>query len=153
MAFNKIRVLLQQYLRKEVLILKTNPEKVSFNVSPTDLGYVDLLISREIYTTRTDFFHNAIKDELTNNQKQIGVLSEELHPKYDSSIELIIGTYSYSDEEILNLMRVGKTNLVVIGKLDLTRITDTKKLYEAIHTIRVFGKFNASEEIFLHYIN
>ncbi|MFH5811650.1 hypothetical protein [Companilactobacillus sp. FL22-1] len=106
--------------------MKTNPEKVSFNVSPTDLGYVDLLISRGIYTTRTDFFHNAIKDELTNNQKQIGVLSEELHPKYDSSIELIIGTYSYSDEEILNLMRVGKTNLVVIGKLDLTRVTDTK---------------------------
>lgn len=102
--------------------MKTNPEKVSFNVSPTDLGYVDLLISRGIYTTRTDFFHNAIKDELTNNQKQIGALSEELHSKYDSSIELIIGTYSYSDEEILNLMRVGKTNLVVIGKLDLTRV-------------------------------
>lgn len=112
-----------------------------------------MLISKGIYTTRTDFFHNAIKDELTENQKQIGILSKELHPKYDSSIELIIGTYSYSDEEILNLMRIGKTNLVVIGKLDLMRITDTQKLFKAIRTIRVFGKFNASEEIFSHYTN
>ncbi|WP_164505037.1 hypothetical protein [Companilactobacillus hulinensis] len=51
--------------------MESESEKVSFNISPEDLGYINLLVSRGDYSTKNNFIHNAIKNELANNNAPV----------------------------------------------------------------------------------
>ncbi|MCT8138507.1 hypothetical protein H1D32_12610 [Anaerobacillus sp. CMMVII] len=52
-----------------------NTEKVSVNVNVVDIGKIELLIEKGIYTNKTDFMVKAITNELNKNE---GILETTL---------------------------------------------------------------------------
>ena len=46
-------------------------EKITINMSPVDLGKIDLLVQEGLYTNRTDFIRTAIRNQITANDFEL----------------------------------------------------------------------------------
>ena len=49
---------------------KSMTEKVTINIDPVDLGYIDLLVDQGFYGNRSDFIKNAVKTRLHDYDDQ-----------------------------------------------------------------------------------
>ena len=47
------------------------PEKITINISPVDLGKIDLLVQESLYSNRTDFIRTAIRNLLDRYSLEI----------------------------------------------------------------------------------
>lgn len=46
-------------------------EKVTINIGPVDLGRIDLLVREGVFSSRTDFIRDAIRDQLEEHGKLV----------------------------------------------------------------------------------
>lgn len=129
--------------------------KTSINLSPVDAGYIDILVTKGLFASRTEFMNYAIKKELEHHELAIdGFVAEQEHQQATQhGGELLIGSYRYDDAEILKLFQqhLVYKQLIVVGLLNLTAVTDQAALFRQIQAIHVFGKFSASPTVLAHY--
>ena len=130
--------------------MNESQSKISANLSPVDVGYIDLLVKQGAFTSRTDFLHEAIRRELEENQ---AVIQATMKPAaHSNSLETLIGNYTFTDADILKRLKDGeRSKLLVVGKLNLLGVKNSASLFATLKAITVFGKLEASPDVVAHY--
>ncbi|AKP64974.1 hypothetical protein FC99_GL002143 [Levilactobacillus koreensis JCM 16448] len=130
--------------------MNESQSKISANLSPVDVGYIDLLVKQGSFTSRTDFLHEAIRKELEENQ---AVIQATVNPAaHSNSLETLIGSYTFTDADILKRLKDGeRSKLLVVGKLNLLGVNNLASLFATLKSITVFGKLEASPDVVAHY--
>lgn len=125
-----------------------NTEKVSVNVNVVDLGKMELLIEKGIYTNKTDFMIKAITNELNKNESILDKTFNEL----DTDVHIQIGKVNYDIEKLekIKASNMG-IKLYVIGRLTIDENVPIHLAKEILLSIRVFGPSKMSKELKEYY--
>lgn len=111
-------------------------EKVTINVTPVDLGKVDLLIGEGLYASRTDFIRAAIRRQLDGAQLVI-----------DQAIvrrRFTVGYHFLRAADLEQATRDGlRLSIRVIGVLQMANDVTPNLADAAIKEIRILGAFKA----------
>jgi Arc/MetJ-type ribon-helix-helix transcriptional regulator len=115
-------------------------EKITINMSPVDLGKIDLLVEQGHYSNRTDFISTAIRSQLEKHTVEV--------QQAVSLYSFLVGVAFYNRAHLERLKaRHKKLRLTVIGALNLSQDISPALASEVIESVRVRGIFNASEEV------
>jgi Arc/MetJ-type ribon-helix-helix transcriptional regulator len=115
-------------------------EKITINMSPVDLGKIDVLVEQGHYSNRTDFIRTAIRSQLEKHTVDV--------QQAVSLFSFLVGVAVYNRSQLEKLKaRHKKLKLTVIGALHLSKDISPALACEVIESVRVRGIFNASEEI------
>ncbi|MGB7622728.1 MAG: CopG family transcriptional regulator [Terriglobia bacterium] len=115
-------------------------EKITINMSPVDLGKIDLLVEQGHYSNRTDFIRTAIRSQLEKHTVDV--------QQAVSLFSFLVGVALYDRGQLEKLKaRHKKLKLTVIGALHLSKDISPALAHEVIESVRVRGIFNASEEV------
>jgi Arc/MetJ-type ribon-helix-helix transcriptional regulator len=107
-------------------------EKITINLGPVDLGRIDLLVREGVFSSRTDFIRDAIRDHIEENGKivddvvtrkeyQVGYLShtradlEKLRKKKQKLRVRVVGVYKLADDVTKDLVADVLEDVNVLG--------------------------------------
>lgn len=118
----------------------TDTEKITINMSPVDLGRIDLLVQEGFYSSRTDFIRTAIRNQLDKQAETVDQVANR-H-------EMVIGTLMYNrkDLETFKNKKV-KVKIKVIGLFILTQDVTPELALAVIDSVTVHGGFKAPEDV------
>ncbi|MBZ5552452.1 MAG: CopG family transcriptional regulator [Acidobacteriia bacterium] len=115
-------------------------EKITINMSPVDLGKIDLLVEQGHYSNRTDFIRTAIRSQLEKHTDEV--------QQAVSLYSFLVGVVVYDRARFERLKaKHKKLKLTVMGALNLSKDIPPALACEVIESVRVRGIFNASEEV------
>ncbi len=115
-------------------------EKITVNLSPVDLGRIDVLIEQGLFSNRTDLIRSAIRSLLQKNEAVI----EDVTVRKSFSI----GVLALGRRELEELKRQNKkVTYRIIGALFLAKDIDPDLARETIESITVRGTLRASAEL------
>ncbi len=115
-------------------------EKLTINITPVDLGQIELLVDQGFFANRAEFIRVAIHDQL---EKHAGAVKET-----STRQALVIGALVY-DRNTLEETKRKKTRLAirVLGYLSIADDVPVSLAREVIESIKVYGIFHAQPEI------
>lgn len=118
----------------------TDTEKITINMSPVDLGRIDLLVQEGFYSSRTDFIRTAIRYQLDKQAETVDQVANRR--------EMVIGTLMYNrkDLETFKSKKV-KVKIKVIGLFILTQDVTPDLALAVIDSVTVHGGFKAPEDV------
>jgi hypothetical protein len=121
-----------------------NTEGINVNVNVVDVGRMELLINKGLYSDTEDFVNKAIIHELSNHEDVIVNVIKEL----DSDLHFHFGNVVLNSDKLAN-MKFGnkKKKLFVIGRLTVESDVPLQLIKDTIQTIEVFGPCSAASEI------
>jgi hypothetical protein len=121
-----------------------NTEGINVNVNVVDVGRMELLINKGLYSDTEDFINKAIIHELANHEDVIVNVIKEL----DSDLHFHFGNVVLNSEKLAN-MKFGnkKKKLYVIGRLTIEEDVSLQLIKDTIESIKVFGPCIASPNI------
>ncbi|MBN1857699.1 CopG family transcriptional regulator [Candidatus Bipolaricaulota bacterium] len=112
-------------------------EKITINLSPVDLGGIDVLVEQGLFSNRTDLIRSAIRSLLEKHERVI----EDMTARKSFSI----GVMAINREDLEKLKRQNKkTAYRIIGALFLANDIDPDLARETIESISVRGTLRAS---------
>ncbi|NUM45562.1 MAG: CopG family transcriptional regulator [Anaerolineales bacterium] len=115
-------------------------EKITINMSPVDLGKIDLLVQEGLYTNRTDFIRTAIRNQITTHDFEL----QQSVTRHSFGI----GIFSYNRVSFEKAKAAGnKIKVSAIGVLDLAKDIPPELADEVVESIWVLGTLNASPEV------
>ncbi len=115
-------------------------EKITINVTPVDLGKMDVLVSQGLYSTRADFIRTAIRRSLDDNEP---LVSDTITRQYMSvGIEHIGATQLERSKARNERLKIRLVGMLVIGKDVTPELAD-----EVIEEIKVRGVLRAPTEV------
>ena len=115
-------------------------EKITVNLSPVDLGRIDVLIEQGLFSNRTDLIRSAIRSLLQKNEAVI----EDVTVRKSFSI----GVLALGRRDLEELKRQNKkVTYRIIGALFLAKDIDPDLARETIESITVRGTLRASAEL------
>ena len=115
-------------------------EKITLNLSPVDLGQVDLLVREGFYSTRTDFLRTAIRNQLLTHADAV---KQAVTRK-----TLVLGLHHYSRQDLEAVRDSGKKLQVrVLGLATIAEDVSPELALASIDEIAVLGAFHASEAV------
>lgn len=111
-------------------------EKLTINLTPVDLGQIELLVQQGFYANRAEFIRVAIHSQLARHGDTI----KETAARH----ALVIGAVFY-DRRSLERARTERKrlNLQVVGLLTIADDVDAKLALATIESIKVHGIFRA----------
>jgi len=118
----------------------TDTEKITINMSPVDLGRIDLLVQEGFYSSRTDFIRTAIRNQLDKQAETVDQVANRR--------EMVIGTLMYNRKD-LETLKAKKTRvkIKVIGLFILTQDVSPELALATIDSVTVHGGFKAPEDV------
>jgi len=118
----------------------TDTEKITINMSPVDLGRIDLLVQEGFYSNRTDFIRTAIRNQLDKQAETVDQVANRR--------EMVIGTLMYNRKD-LETLKAKKTRvkIKVIGLFILTQDVSPELALATIDSVTVHGGFKAPEDV------
>jgi len=118
----------------------TEQEKITINVTPVDLGKIDLVVSQGHFSTRADFIRTAIRKEIQEHEPMI---QEVVKRQYWS-----VGA-EHMGRKDLEKMRAAKqvAKIKVVGLLVLGKDVTADLADEVIESVRVLGVFRAPDAV------
>ncbi|MCL2203354.1 MAG: ribbon-helix-helix protein, CopG family [Defluviitaleaceae bacterium] len=125
-------------------------EKVSVNLSPAELGQIDLLVARGVFDNRSDFMRAAARKTLEGYADSFKQFLEPEHLKEESTSALhrAIGISFLDQNEIAHMLAKGKKmHIRVIGLLNIAKSITPEQIKETILSCKVYGKLSASDEV------
>jgi len=115
-------------------------EKITINLSPVDLGRIDVLVEQGLFSNRTDLIRSAIRSVLDKNERVI----EDVTMRRSYSI----GALALSRRDLEELKQQNKKGVYrIIGALFLAKDIDPDLARETIESISVRGTLRASAEL------
>ena len=115
-------------------------EKITINMSPVDLGKIDLLVQEGLYSNRTDFIRTAIRNQLDKHSVEI----QQSVARYS----YVIGVSSYDRNDFQKRKVKGeKIKIAVMGLLHLHDDIPAALAVEVVESLQVRGIFIASDEV------
>ena len=134
-------------MRKRVPKVKT--EKITINLSPTEVGQIDYLVERGLYTNRSDFIRLAIRKQTDSHSGDINKflapeVPETEHTRYFGGLGLLRLTLPYVE----SLISFGaKVNISVVGALAIDKAITRAQFAQVMASCKVYGKIFADEKI------
>jgi Arc/MetJ-type ribon-helix-helix transcriptional regulator len=115
-------------------------EKITLNLSPVDLGQIDLLVREGFYSTRTDCLRTAIRNQLHMHAE---VINQAVARK-----TLVLGLQHYSRKDLETLRASGqKLQVRVLGLATIAEDVSPDLALATIDEISILGAFHASEAV------
>ena len=115
-------------------------EKVTINLSPVDLGTIDLLVSEGLYSSRTDLIRDAIRKLIDTNR--------ELIREVVVRRELNVGVIVYSKRDFERFKEKGeRISLRSVGVLVLGGDITPDLADEVVESISVMGMLRAPQPV------
>ena len=115
-------------------------EKITINMSPVDLGKIDLLVQEGLYTNRTDFIRTAVRNQITSHDFEL--------QQSVSRHSFGIGIFAYNRSSLEKAKAAGnKMKFSVIGVLNLSNDIPPELADEVIESVWVLGTFKASDAV------
>ncbi len=115
-------------------------EKITINMSPVDLGKIDLLVQEGLYTNRTDFIRTAIRNQITSHDFEL----QQSVTRHSFGI----GIFSYNRAALEKAKASGnKIKVSAIGVLDLAKDIPPELADEVVESIWILGTLNATPEV------
>jgi Arc/MetJ-type ribon-helix-helix transcriptional regulator len=115
-------------------------EKITLNLSPVDLGQIDLLVRDGFYSTRTDFLRTAIRNQL---QAHADVVKQSVARKM-----LVLGVQHFSRKQLETVRASGqKLQVRVLGLATIAEDVPAELALATIDEIAVLGAFHASNAV------
>ena len=127
-----------------------NTEKISINVNLTEVGQVDYLVEKGLYTSRSDFIRMAIHKQLETHAVEVNkYLHDDTEQGENKKTNVIVnlGVYHFSAKEVRKIAESGKkANLKIIGAFHVSRDVSPEDIRQTLAGIKVHGKIFATEE-------
>lgn len=115
-------------------------EKVTFNLSPVDLGKMDLLVSHGFYANRTDFVRTAVRRLLELHENQV----ERFADAHSSTV----GIVWIDRQELEELVKTGaRRKYTIVGLAIIPQDVDADLADAAIESLRVYGVLRAPQAV------
>ena len=115
-------------------------EKITINMSPVDLGQIDLLVREGFYTNRTDFIRTAIRTQLATQAVAIERTVERR--------TLVLGIQHFSRADLERIRAAGETvRIRVLGLASIADDVSPELASQTIAEIEVLGAFRASAAV------
>ena len=115
-------------------------EKITINMSPVDLGQIDLLVSEGFYSNRTDFIRTAIRNQL---ERHADVVKQSTARK-----SLDLGLRNYSREDLEAARRAGEMlHISVLGLATISPDVTPELARATIASVSVLGALHASPAV------
>ena len=125
-------------------------EKVCVNLTPTELGQIDLLIERGLYDSRSDFMRTAARKQLENYANDIQQFLEPTQLTEDEKISLMwsLGISGLTKSGIEELLAKGKkAHIRAIGVFTISDKATVEEIRQVVDSCKVYGKLVAKPEI------
>ena len=111
-------------------------EKITINLSPVDLGQIDLLVQEGFYSNRTDLIRTAIRNQLTSHAE---VVKQTVARK-----TMVLGLHHYTRQDLEAVKSAGeKLQINVIGLVSIAEDVSAKLALATIDSITVLGALRA----------
>jgi len=118
----------------------TETEKITINISPVDLGKIDLLVEQGFYSNRTDFIRSAIRRQLDGHEDTV----QETVRRQSFALGILI----YDRGDLTRRRERGeRLSIYIIGMLTIANDVSPELARETIEAIKIHGVFNASPEV------
>ena len=115
-------------------------EKITINLSPVDLGQIDLLVQEGFYSNRTDLIRTAIRNQLTSHAE---VVKQTVARK-----TMVLGLHHYTRQDLEAVKSTGeKLQINVIGLVSIAEDVSAKLALATIDSITVLGALRASPAV------
>jgi Arc/MetJ-type ribon-helix-helix transcriptional regulator len=118
----------------------TDTEKITLNISPVDLGRIDLLVEEGFYSTRSDFIRTAIRNQIDQHSEQV-----------DHCVTrraMVLGVCSYNQRELGKYLENGEhLSIQVVGVMRLADDVTPDMALKVIDEIKVLGSFQAPPKV------
>jgi len=125
-------------------------EKISINLTPAELGQIDLIVERGLYDNRSDFLRTAAQKLIENHPAEIRQFLEPEHLKDDVFTRLMwgIGIFVMTKDEIENMVLRGtQVNIRTIGIFTFEKNITADEVKQVVRSCKVRGKIIASDEV------
>ncbi|MCL2500516.1 MAG: hypothetical protein FWE90_09285 [Defluviitaleaceae bacterium] len=128
---------------------KIKTEKITINLTPTEVGQIDYLVERGLYTNRSDFIRLAIRKQTESHSGDINrFLAPELPETEQRRHFGGLGFFRLTDAYIETLFTFGaKVHISVLGALTIDKTITRERLSQVMAGCKVYGKIFAEEEI------
>lgn len=115
-------------------------EKITINLSPVDLGKIDILVEQGFYSNRADFLRDAVRRALDAHS---AVLQEQtLRQDY------FLGVVRYSRPQLEKLREAGtRLDLRIIGLLIVDPDVPPELVEAVVNSATIKGAVRASEAV------
>ena len=115
-------------------------EKLTINLTPVDLGRIELLVQQGFYANRAEFIRTAINHQL---EKHADNVRETVKRQ-----GLVVGAMAFGRPELERHRKAGRRIAVnVVGYLSIAEDVPPKLAAEVIDSLTVRGVFRASPEV------
>ena len=115
-------------------------EKLTINVTPVDLGRIELLVEQGFYANRAEFIRTAINQQLEKHAENVREAT--------AREGLVVGAMSFGRAELEAYRKRSKKLAVkVIGYLSIANDVPPALAAQAIQSLTVRGVFRASPEV------
>ena len=115
-------------------------EKITINMSPVDLGKIDLLVQEGLYSNRTDFIRTAIRNLLITHSS---VVKESVNRQ-----AFVMGVLLYNRSDLEERRFKGiRMSIKIIGMFILDPEVTPELALATIDSVEVHGVFRASEAV------
>ena len=128
---------------------KVKNEKITISLTPTEVGQIDYLVERGLYTNRSDFIRLAIRKQ---SESYSGDISKFLAPETPETQHLRyfggLGIFKLTKLYVDNLLTFGaKVHINIVGALTVDKQITRDELAQVLGSCKVHGKVFAEEEI------
>jgi Arc/MetJ-type ribon-helix-helix transcriptional regulator len=115
-------------------------EKLTINVTPVDLGRMELLVDQGFYANRAEFIRTAIHHQLEKHTDTVRETS--------AREGLVIGAMTFGRAQLERHRKAGKRmSIKVIGYLSIADDVTPSLASQVIESLTVRGVFRASPEV------
>jgi Arc/MetJ-type ribon-helix-helix transcriptional regulator len=115
-------------------------EKITINLSPIDLGQIDLLVEEGFYSNRTDLIRNAIRNQLAIHAQVVQATVTRR--------ALVLGLQHFSKRDLeATLAANERLNIQVLGLASIATDVTPELALATIESIVVLGAFHASPAV------
>jgi Arc/MetJ-type ribon-helix-helix transcriptional regulator len=117
----------------------TETEKITINISPVDLGKIDLLVEQGFYSNRTDFIRAAIRRQLDSHEEAV----EQTARTHSFAVGVVV----LDRKELEARAEGGRLTIRVIGTLIIADDVSPELARKAIDHVKIHGVLRASPEV------
>jgi Arc/MetJ-type ribon-helix-helix transcriptional regulator len=115
-------------------------EKLTVNLSPVDLGQIELLVAQGFYANRAEFIRVAIHDQLAKHADAVRDAT--------TRHSMVVGAVVYGRKQIEQIRKSGqRLSLHVVGLLSIRDDVPPALAKETIESVTVHGVFKASDAV------
>jgi len=124
-------------------------EKVSVNLTPTELGQIDLLVEKGLFDSRSDFMRSAARKSLENYASYFQQFLEPEYLKEEANdLKWAVGIAGLTKNEVAHLIaKRKKIHIRIIGLFNIAKNISPEEVRQVVLSCKVHGKLTASDEV------